>query len=81
MSIIRIYIPYFRQPIRLLLSIKIILLILILFIILYNTKFFNKQNQWCDPEKHLWWFCPWPDPQTTVCTWDQHFPTINNQIQ
>lgn len=61
-------------------SIKIILLISILFLIIINTQFFNKKDYWCDPAKPLWWFCPWPGPEA-VCTWDQHFPTINGKNQ
>jgi hypothetical protein len=78
MPIIRIYISYLRQCIRLFSSVKIILLILILFFLIFHKQVFNKKDRWCDPEKPLWWFCSWPGPET-ICSWDQHFPTINGK--
>jgi hypothetical protein len=74
------YISWQRQPIRLKSRVKIVLLILILFFIIFHTQFINKRNQWCDPAQPLWWFCPWPGPET-VCSWDEHFPTINGKIR
>ncbi|CAF2976626.1 unnamed protein product, partial [Rotaria sp. Silwood2] len=41
---------------------------------------FIKNYRWCDPEKPLWWFCPWPDAET-ICSWDDHFPIIDKKIR
>jgi hypothetical protein len=71
MSIIRKYLSYIRQRFRLS-SIKIILLTFILILIILYTQLFNKKDQWCDPTKPLWWFCPWPGDET-ICSWHQHF--------
>jgi hypothetical protein len=80
MSIIRLYITCLRQRIRSLSQVKIILLIFILFLIIFHNQFFNKKDRWCDPAKPLWWFCSWPGPET-VCSWDEHFPTLNPKIR
>ncbi|CAF0998345.1 unnamed protein product [Rotaria sordida] len=69
-----------RQYCRLLSSIKILLLILIFFVIILHSQIFNKNKQWCDPGKPLWWFCPWPDART-ICSWDDHFPITDQQIR
>ncbi len=81
MSFNRILILSPQQWFRNLSLIKIILLIItfLLFIIYY--LFFYQKILLCDPTKHLWWFCSWPDPQTTVCTWDEHFPRPREQIR
>jgi len=52
------------------------LLLTILFIVVYLICF-NENFEFCNPGEALWWFCPWPDPKTTVCSWDKHFPLIN----
>jgi len=80
MPTIRIHILWLRQRIRLKSPVQIILLILILFFIIFHTQFFNKRTQWCDPAQPLWWFCPWPGPES-VCSWDEHFPRINGKIR
>jgi hypothetical protein len=80
MLITRIYMARIRQCVRSLTPIKIILLILILFIIFIHKIFFNGITHWCDPEKPLWWFCPWPGEET-ICSWEQHFPTTPQNIQ
>lgn len=49
------------------------LIFVILFVLL---TLFNHRNQLCNPEEALWWFCPWPDPKTSVCSWDNHFPSL-----
>ncbi|CAF1510322.1 unnamed protein product, partial [Rotaria sordida] len=45
-----------------------------------SSQIFNKNKQWCDPGKPLWWFCPWPDART-ICSWDDHFPITDQQIR
>ncbi len=80
MSIIRLYFLYLRQRFRFFSSIKIFIVIVVLFIIIFHTKLIKQNDQWCDPTKPLWWFCPWPGPET-VCSWDQHFPILNGNIR
>ncbi|UJR29865.1 hypothetical protein I4U23_017413 [Adineta vaga] len=77
MSLKQFYFSFSRQYLRLSsLSTKLILLICIfIFIFGFKQIFFNK-NSWCNPEKPLWWFCPWPG-QETICSWDEHYPKIN----
>ncbi|CAF3440890.1 unnamed protein product [Rotaria socialis] len=43
--------------------------------------YFNKIYQLCNPAKHLWWFCPWPNTQTTVCSWNDHFSIMTERIR
>jgi hypothetical protein len=81
MSFNRICISYIQQRFRNLSLIKIILLIIIFLLLIIYILFFNQKSQLCDPSQHLWWFCPWPDPQTTVCSWDEHFPMMKKRIQ
>jgi len=81
MSFNRIYIPYIQQCFRNLSLVKRILLGITLLLFTIYIIFINQKNQLCDPGEHLWWFCPWPDPQTTVCSWDDHFPMIQEQIR
>jgi hypothetical protein len=71
---------YFRQRFRTVSLIKIVVLFFIFFIIIFHFQLNNKSNQWCDPEKPLWWFCPWPGPET-VCSWNEHFPKLNENIR
>ncbi len=81
MSFMKKCICYLQQRSRSLSSLKIIILIIISFILLIYFVFFNSTNQLCDPTKHLSWFCSWPDPETTVCSWENHFPTISKKIR
>lgn len=38
------------------------------------------RDELCDPKEHLSWFCPWPDPDLTVCKWNEHFPKSVEQL-
>ncbi|CAF1238043.1 unnamed protein product [Rotaria magnacalcarata] len=78
----RIYSSYIRQYFRLLSlsTIKIILLILIVFLVLLYARLFDRNNRWCDPEKSLWWFCPWPGAET-ICSWHQHFSITDQRTR
>lgn len=64
---------YFRNN---LLKKSIFILSIFSFLLIISILLLNKKSQLCNPEKQLWWFCPWPNPKTTVCHWDEHFPTI-----
>ncbi|CAF0998422.1 unnamed protein product [Rotaria sordida] len=77
----KICISYILQRFRTLSLLKLIILIIIIFLFSIYILFFNKNHQLCDPAEQLSWFCPWPDPQTTVCTWDDHFPTITERVR
>lgn len=66
--------------IRLSLFIKIFFLIFFIFILIIKKELFNIKNSLCDPSKPLWWFCPWPGPET-ICNWNQHFSIINGKNQ
>ncbi|UJR29866.1 hypothetical protein I4U23_017414 [Adineta vaga] len=57
-----------------LLKISILSIVSVLCVISLLT--FYPLERICDPAEHLSWFCSWPDPQTTVCSWDDHFPTL-----
>ncbi|CAF1544451.1 unnamed protein product, partial [Adineta steineri] len=81
MSFIKILINYFQQRIRILSLCRMIILIPFILLFVMYILYSNRTNQLCDPAKPLWWFCSWPDPQTTVCTWNNHFPTITEQIR
>ena len=52
--------------------IGLLLIILIIFV--------NEKHQLCDPKEHLAWFCPWPDPDLTICKWNEHFPKPLEQL-
>lgn len=81
MSLNRIYISYIQQCFRNLSLSKIIFSIILSLLLIIYILFFNQKNQLCNPAAHLSWFCPWPDPQTTVCSWDDHFPITPGQIR
>lgn len=72
---------YIQQYFRNNLFKKSIFLIIICLLLLISLLYFNKKTQLCNPEEHLWWFCPWPDSKTTVCAWDEHFPIKPEQIR
>ncbi|CAF2972598.1 unnamed protein product [Rotaria sp. Silwood2] len=74
-------ISYILQRFRTLSLLKMIILIIFLFSFSIYILFYNKEHKLCDPAKHLPWFCPWPDPQTTVCAWDDHFPITKGRIR
>jgi hypothetical protein len=74
MSLTKICIYFYPQRFRPFILLKIILLIIITSLCIICIIFINKKDQLCDPTQHLDWFCSWPDPKTTVCTWDEHFP-------
>lgn len=81
MLIIPSYCLYVRQYIRLLLSpTKIFLLTLVCFFVIIHTQFTNQNNSLCDPEKPLWWFCPWP-MANAICSWNEHFPMTNQNLR
>ncbi len=81
MSFSRKFLLYIQSYFRNILSMKKYLLILIIFFSIIFILFLHQKNQFCDPTEHLWWFCSWPDPQETVCPWDQHFPALNEKIR
>jgi hypothetical protein len=70
-----------KQCFRNIFLIKKYFLIIIIFFFIILILFLNQKNRLCDPTQPLWWFCPWPDPQETVCSWDQHFPKLNEKIR
>jgi hypothetical protein len=81
MSLAKFCISFLPQRFRPLSLLKIILLIIVCSLLLLYIVFINKESQLCDPTEHLNWFCSWPDPETTVCSWDDHFPARTNQIR
>ncbi|CAF1395626.1 unnamed protein product [Adineta ricciae] len=77
MSFKQLYIPFLRQYLRFSsLSIKLLLFITILIFLIGIKQIFSNKTSWCNPEQSLWWFCPWPGPET-VCSWDEHFSKAN----
>jgi hypothetical protein len=78
--IIKILISCIQQRLRTLSLSKLIFIIISTLCLTYII-FINKKDQLCDPTDHLYWFCPWPDPKTTVCNWDDHFTTKSDQTR
>ncbi|CAF1124645.1 unnamed protein product [Adineta ricciae] len=73
----QLYVPFLRQYLRFpSLSIKLLLFITIFIFLIGTKQIFSNKTSWCNPEQSLWWFCPWPGPET-VCSWDEHFSKAN----
>ncbi len=81
MSLTRKSLLYIQRCSRNFVLTKKFILIILCSLFITCILFINKKNELCDPTEHLWWFCSWPDPAKTVCSWDDHFPTISKQIR
>jgi hypothetical protein len=80
MSNIKFCIYFIQQRFRSLSLVKMILLIIFTFLFLIYFFIFHREKPWCDPEQHLYWFCSWPDPETTTCSYQDHFPTTSEAV-
>jgi hypothetical protein len=76
----KLCISFLQKRFRSLSLFRLILIIGSSLLLLYLI-FLYKKDELCDPTDHLYWFCPWPDPKTTVCSWNDHFSIKEEQIR